>query len=831
MEELKERKLCMMSFWSINDDLDITELKNQLYEMKRCGLEGVVFHPRYYTNNPPYLSEEYMNIVSELILYAKELNMAFWLYDEDGWPSGSAGGKVLKQHPELKRQWLELKKDGNNKAEEGLLYSFRIYEDNIYGTNYNKGELYHIVKKSVKGPSPMDKEAVLTFIEITHEAYKELLDKEAFDYVEGFFTDEVHFPINIDKNDCYGTLPWSDSFEKRYFKAYGEELLKSLPSVFMNVGDYKKVRVQFWEMATDALVEGFYNPLTEWGRKNNKKMTCHLKGEETPLFQLPFSGSCFQVLRNMTVPGIDALERYPGNNFYPRITYSLAQQFGNGECFAEAFGGSGWGIEPDDLITYMKWLVGHGTTHFAFHINQYRLKSSAIRDWPPSLPFHITWKEAFSSVLDEIRKKSVEYNSMREEPELLIVTPTRGIMEVYEPWEKLRTNDHNGSYPPDTVATRISSAFVDTVEELYKANIFYELTDERILENYSKVKDGYIVVGRRKYKNIFIPESCKWTSKGQGIINELEKHNVKVWRGDCKDLLSYRRINQETENYINKREIHLKQTEWKVETPYKNVYVPADLIMNNNKLVTYVKLEKVDEFEIVLLDAVEEIIMNSVKLHPQENNNRYHYTVTHECLKDGENQIEIVPLKGGEKNPLLFITGDFKVINEGEFIERNQKEVIAEGPFILKKLTDLQAQDLIKSGLPFTPYPIYLCKSLEVGSGLTNAGLYLGDINASAARVELNGKDLGWCWGPEWKVKLPSPLEVGNCKMRVEIYPNTFNVFGPHHHVDGDRHVVSPTQYTGVKNFADRIDAPELTAYDKWNFIKLGINGDVKILI
>lgn len=87
--------------------------------------------------------------------------------------------------------------------------------------------------------------------------------------------------------------------------------------------------------------------------RNNKEFTAHLKGEENTFFQLSYSGSCFQVLNNVTIPAIDALGRYPENNYFSRIASSIAMQFGNGNCLAEALGGSGWGLKPQDFINYM----------------------------------------------------------------------------------------------------------------------------------------------------------------------------------------------------------------------------------------------------------------------------------------------------------------------------------------------------------------------------------------------------------------------------------------------------------------------------------------------
>ena len=45
----------------------------------------------------PYLSDEWMGCIAACIDEAKQLGMEAWLYDEDRWPSGAAGGLVTKE--------------------------------------------------------------------------------------------------------------------------------------------------------------------------------------------------------------------------------------------------------------------------------------------------------------------------------------------------------------------------------------------------------------------------------------------------------------------------------------------------------------------------------------------------------------------------------------------------------------------------------------------------------------------------------------------------------------------------------------------------------------
>ena len=96
------------AFWAINAPLDQTRLRRQLEQFQTAGFDGVVWHPRFYPDEPPYLSDRYLAELSGVILHAKSLGLAFWIYDEDGWPSGTVGGQLLKKYPADAQRWAEL---------------------------------------------------------------------------------------------------------------------------------------------------------------------------------------------------------------------------------------------------------------------------------------------------------------------------------------------------------------------------------------------------------------------------------------------------------------------------------------------------------------------------------------------------------------------------------------------------------------------------------------------------------------------------------------------------------------------------------------------------
>ena len=92
-------------FWSWNDDLDPEELRRQVRSMCESGMGGFFMHARSGLITP-YMSQEYFDCHRACIEEAKRLGMGAWLYDEDCWPSGFAGGMMPAKGPLLQAKTL-----------------------------------------------------------------------------------------------------------------------------------------------------------------------------------------------------------------------------------------------------------------------------------------------------------------------------------------------------------------------------------------------------------------------------------------------------------------------------------------------------------------------------------------------------------------------------------------------------------------------------------------------------------------------------------------------------------------------------------------------------
>jgi hypothetical protein len=138
------------------------------------------------------------------------------------------------------------------------------------------------------------------------------------------------------------------------------------------------------------------------------------------------------------------------------------------------------------------------------------------------------------------------------------------------------------------------------------------------------------------------------------------------------------------------------------------------------------------------------------------------------------------------------------------------------GPFTARHDSFRAGDELVASGFPFLHEPLVGETSFELANA-TSTLRFVGALG-DALRAFVDGQRIGWAWGPDWELTFREPLPAGSHRLRVELVPNTFNTFGPHHYYNGDWHVVSPGQIIGEKNFADLPDAPQHTHVPDWHF-------------
>lgn len=758
-KDLMNKNLKILSLWAVDNFGDINgieAMKKQLDDMCKLGFDGVVFHPRRYSCDAAYLSIEYMNVLSEIILYAKELGIEFWIYDENGWPSGSADGKVQSELPNLKCKWLE--SDGGA-----------------------------VVLKEKRAINSLSREGVKKFIELTHESYKKQLKREAFDYVRGFFSDEVGFLDGHGATiDRYG-VPWSDEIPALFAKRFGGDISDKLPELFSE--DRSGFKTWYWETLTDILNNNFYQAIEKWCEDNGKLFTAHLKGEESPFFQIGYSGSCFGALKGVSVPGIDVLGRHTGNNFYPHIASSLARQFGSGTAMAEAMGGAGWGLEPADVENCLNWLTDCGINMIVFHINQLNLTYDGITDWPASIPCHQPWKDAFPTMIERVRRRM---KNMRE-ADTLVICSVRGTIEQFAPSLAKGLNEHDGSHQMICEASRISDETVDVCENLTERGVRFDVTDEITFERYGVPSGRQIRLGECAYSKIVAVSGCCFTDLGREKLDSVNSLSAA-------QLLSSGKI---------------AQTKWSFTPPDSNRCL-IEVKGGKGKIAA----EYVCGFTLLISDKPKFAAINKVELKLiKHDSGGYYYSVPKEIMKKGENTVTI---RGVDK-AFAYAVGNFAVGNGFPFYEFDKRQVSSKFGFYISKPRQI-GRDFITSGYPFSEKPIICEKEI---TGNIRGYLKIPCSHIAAAKVYVNEIFAGWVYKGKEFICLCGSYE--RIRLTCIVYQSAYNLYGPHYHLEGDRGLVSPAQYKGEKNFGDSPYLPEKTTDDNIKLVKYEMTDEVEV--
>ena len=180
-----DNKYKPIPFWSWNDELDEKELTNQIEWMHENGIRGFFMHARGGLTTP-YLGEKWFNCVRSCLKKAKELNMEAYAYDENGWPSGFAGGKLLED--ESNRDMYLSYEYGQ--YDSNAVASFDVSGDSIKKVECGDNVLNVYTHVSTSTADILNKDVVKKFIELTHEKYKE---NDIYVNLRGFFTDEPQY--------------------------------------------------------------------------------------------------------------------------------------------------------------------------------------------------------------------------------------------------------------------------------------------------------------------------------------------------------------------------------------------------------------------------------------------------------------------------------------------------------------------------------------------------------------------------------------------------------------------------------------------------------------
>lgn len=404
----------LLPFWSWNNTLIPEKLNWQMDQMIDKGIYGAFMHARsgLDESETPYFSPGWWTAVESTVKHAHETGFQACLYDEDKWPSGSAGGRTIQTNPKefTKKalyystmdvqgpQSVQINFPGKPLA----IFAAPLGKNGEY--NHNRQiELTQLWKSVWQAPAGhwqiiafnividpheqidyMDSAAVANFLHITHDEYYKRLSPYFGSTIPGVFFDEIYANFSDRKSNIF----WTDDFLAQFKKLKGYDLKEKLPLIiFDDPALSAKTRCDFFDVVRTLYSNAWFKQYARWGDEHGIWVTGHTT---EMLMHYTRQSDYFYTLGQLQVPCADNEDfRYgfPREiDFYnPKQGSSLAHMYGRNRVAAETMGSGGYGISLEEYKYGFAMLGAYGINMFIPHLFSYSMSRPENQsDWPPS---------------------------------------------------------------------------------------------------------------------------------------------------------------------------------------------------------------------------------------------------------------------------------------------------------------------------------------------------------------------------------------------------------------------------------------------------------------
>lgn len=361
------------------------------------GYGGIGILPFGTEFTPKYLSDEYFDLYVYAVRKAAEQGLKVTLYDEYGFPSGSAGAingdntpRFMERYPDLTIKRLDkierevsngetycesLPKEGklmgvvamNIDTKERIDLSAKISGDTLRWTApQGSWKVMQFVCVTDGDPNMdyLDPAAAQAFIDMIHEAYYKRMPDAFGPVITHTFYDEVTI------YRAQGRV-WTPRFNEIYEERYGSNPILFYPALWYDIGpETQAARNALFTLRSDLYAEAYPQAITRWSREHNTIATGHQDNEEI-VNPVGTSGDLMKCFRYLEMPGIDKIGTTrptitrPAEKFY-KIVASAAYNWDHSLVMAETYGLMGdlsmdslRSVAIDQFIKGVNWFIPH----------------------------------------------------------------------------------------------------------------------------------------------------------------------------------------------------------------------------------------------------------------------------------------------------------------------------------------------------------------------------------------------------------------------------------------------------------------------------------------
>ena len=489
-------------FWSWNSELSEAELCRQIEEMRGAGIGGFIMHARTGLKTE-YLGEKWFSCVDACLKKARELGMRAWVYDENGWPSGFVGGKLLEDHSMRARFLTYEIKDFYDPT------AFAVYERTENGFSIlssPRADLreYHGVYVNVSPANTdiLDPRVVEAFIKETHEEYYRRFPESFGRELIGFFTDEPQY--------YRWATPYTPVAAPIYAERYGEDIREGLIYLFTHDQAGFAFRQRYFRLLNELYTNNFYKRVYDWCTDHNCMLTGHSIEERSLYGQMKGGAAVMPSYEYEHIPGIDCLGRDCQSELPPKQVGSVVAQLGGKQILTETFACGGFDVTPKELKSVAEFQYFNGVNLMCQHLYPYSFSNQGKYDHPPVFSKHSNWFEGFRIFNDYFTRLGFLVANTEEVADVVIVHPVR---DVY-----LDLVHSEG----ESSCAHTDKAFMDLILELRRRGICFQLADESILARHGKNEKGALRIGNRSYGKVILPKMQSISKETLDLLRDFD---------------------------------------------------------------------------------------------------------------------------------------------------------------------------------------------------------------------------------------------------------------------------------------------------------------------
>jgi len=488
--------------------------------LKDLGLGGIVCNVAF----DKYLrGEANWQTPVEAVKACAELGLRVWIYDEEGYPSGAAGGLVLKENRDFEALALAYHPSRADPFIIRASYEYTHASNNFYAAR--------------RYVNLIDKAAVASFIRITHDAYYQHLGPFFGKTIEAFFTDEpslmavdtgrlpeevrqrVRVVDPLDPNmQPLPSVPWVADLPGLYHQRYGQDLVAVRKSLFGGDTDAdRQVRRQYWALIADLLAERYFGQIEQWTTTHSVASSGHILWEEALLHNAALEGNSLKMLGRMEIPGLDMLSSDPEaviHTGWMTAVLPASAALLNGRRlvmtevsdFAETMGKNG-PASVAHMCATAAWQAALGVTEFALYYGRQQRSPEEYQSYC-----------AFVGRLNALLREA------QPSPRVLLYYPIWDIWSEYKPVAAPLTVESQSQRLRDIV-----NSFMALGQRMTRGQISFAIADHEMLAA-GHVQGDTIHIGSGSFKEIVLPAGVELPSSVEQQVRQFEAGGGRVLR-------------------------------------------------------------------------------------------------------------------------------------------------------------------------------------------------------------------------------------------------------------------------------------------------------------